>query len=154
MIACVENQAPCNSECAYQSTSRVRRQKTGGMNVYVRELAKAIALHGLAVDVFTRRESPEQPEIDYSLGEGVRVVHLYAGAPIPLDPMDVYPHVQQFAAGVIAFATKQNVIYDFVYANYWLSGWVGHKLKEVWGDSLRPDVSYPWPHEKSHRYHI
>ncbi|MCU0497003.1 MAG: glycosyltransferase [Anaerolineae bacterium] len=108
-------------------------KKTGGMNVYVRELAKAIAHHGLAVDIFTRRESLDQPEIDYSLGQGVRVVHVYAGAPIPLDPTDVYPHVQQFSAGVIAFATKQNVIYDFVYANYWLSGWVGHKLKEVWG---------------------
>jgi D-inositol-3-phosphate glycosyltransferase len=109
-------------------------KKTGGMNVYVRELARELGQRGILVDVFTRRDSPHTPEVDYALGENVRVVYVNAGAPMPLDPMDVYPYLQQFAAGVIAFATRQDGLqYDFVYAHYWLSGWVAHKLNEVWG---------------------
>ncbi len=108
-------------------------KKTGGMNVYVRELAQELGKRGIQVDVFTRVAAPHTPEIDYSLGDNVRVVSVTAGPAQTLDPLDVYTHVQQFAAGVIAFATKQNVSYDLVYAHYWLSGWVANKLKEVWG---------------------
>jgi D-inositol-3-phosphate glycosyltransferase len=109
-------------------------KKTGGMNVYIRELAREMGAQGIKVDVFTRRESASQSEVDLSLGENVRVIHVNAGALMPIDPMDVYPHLQQFAAGVIAFSTKQDGLqYDVVYANYWLSGWVAHKLNEVWG---------------------
>lgn len=109
-------------------------KKTGGMNVYVRELARELGQRGILVDVFTRRDSPYTPDVDHALGENVRVIHINAGAPVPVDPMDVYPHLQQFAAGVIAFATKQDGLrYDLVYSHYWLSGWVAHKLNEVWG---------------------
>lgn len=109
-------------------------KKTGGMNVYIRELARELGQRGIDVDIFTRRESPSQPEIDTSLGNHVRVVHITAGIPAPLDPLEVYPHVQQFAAGVLTFATKQpRLKYDIIYAHYWLSGWVADKLREVWG---------------------
>src|SRR3954469_5846514 len=50
----------------------------GGMNVYVRALASALARAGVEGDVLTRRDPPRQPDI----GEGrpgVRVVHLTAG---------------------------------------------------------------------------
>ena len=33
-------------------------KKTGGMNVYVREIARVIGEYGIAVDVFTREMSP------------------------------------------------------------------------------------------------
>jgi D-inositol-3-phosphate glycosyltransferase len=109
-------------------------KKVGGMNVYVRELARELGQRGLYVDIFTRRESPIQPEVDRSIGANVRVVHIHAGAPVPLEPMDVYPHLQQFAAGVVAFAMRQDSLqYDMIYAHYWLSGWVAYKLNEVWG---------------------
>jgi D-inositol-3-phosphate glycosyltransferase len=107
-------------------------KKTGGLNVYIRDLAQELGRRGIFVDIFTRRFGPDLPEIDFSLGNNVRVIHVTAGAPQPLDPNDVYPYVSQFAAGVIAFATKQGVGYDLVYSHYWLSGWVANKLKEVW----------------------
>ncbi|GAB4524482.1 MAG: glycosyltransferase [Anaerolineae bacterium] len=108
-------------------------KKVGGMNVYVRELAQEFARRGIGVDIFTRRSGPEQPDIDRSLGENVRVIHLLAGPPQPLDPDDVYGHLSQFTAGLIAFATRQGIGYDLIYSHYWLSGWVANKLKEVWG---------------------
>ncbi|MEO1287404.1 MAG: glycosyltransferase, partial [Chloroflexota bacterium] len=50
-----------------------------------------------------------------------------------LSPDDIYPHLPQFTARLIAFTTRHNIKYDVIYSNYWLSGWVGQKLKESWG---------------------
>lgn len=107
--------------------------KAGGMNVYVAQLAQELGSRGVAVDVFTRRSSPQTPEIDGSLGGHVRVISLPAGPYQALDPAEVYPHLSQFAAGIIAFTTRHQIVYDLVYSHYWLSGWVAAKLKEVWG---------------------
>lgn len=108
-------------------------KKTGGMNVYIRELAFELGQQGIAVDIFTRRISPEQQEVDQSLGENVRVIQITAGDSHPLGPDEIFPYLSEFTAGVIAFATRQNISYDIIYSHYWLSGWVAHKLKEVWG---------------------
>lgn len=107
-------------------------KKTGGMNVYVRELAVELGKRGIAVDIFTRITAPNTPEIDSSLGDTVRVIHLSCGPAQVMSPDELYPHVSQFAAGVIAFTMKQNIAYDVIYSHYWLSGWVAAKLKEVW----------------------
>ena len=47
----------------------------GGMNVYVRSVAEALARAGVACDVLTRAEHPEQPPI-VELEPGLRVVEL------------------------------------------------------------------------------
>lgn len=109
-------------------------KKTGGMNIYVREMAREMGQRGVQVDVFTRRQHPATPEVDSALGENVRVIQVPCGPPTPLDPDAVYEHIAQFTAGVIAFNTKTDGRrYDIVYSHYWLSGLVAHKLKEVWG---------------------
>lgn len=107
--------------------------KTGGMNVYVREMARELGRRGVQVDIFTRRADAYSPEIDSSLGDNVRVVQVACGPETYLEPVSVYPHIQQFSAGVIAFTTKHEMVYDIVYSHYWLSGLVAEKLKEVWG---------------------
>lgn len=108
-------------------------KKTGGMNVYIRELSQELGKRGIKVDIFTRRSSPDEPEIDLSIGDNVRVIYLTAGGVQSLAPDDIYPHLSEFTARLMAFATVQNVHYDIVYSHYWLSGWVAQKLKEAWG---------------------
>jgi len=108
-------------------------KKTGGMNVYIRNVAQEFAARGIQVDIFTRRTSTDTPTVEYDLGANLRVINLNAGVPCPLAPDDIYPHLPEFTAGVIAFATRQNVAYDLVYSHYWLSGWVASKLREIWG---------------------
>ncbi len=46
--------------------------ETGGMNVYVRELSRALGRQGIAVDVFTRRQDPAVPRV-VEFGPGARV---------------------------------------------------------------------------------
>ena len=107
--------------------------KTGGMNVYIRELSRELGRRGYLVDIFTRRSHEFEPEIDLSIGENVRVVSLSAGPPLPLSSEDQYQHLSEFTAELMAFATLRSLRYDLAYSHYWLSGWVAAKLKEAWG---------------------
>jgi len=54
----------------------------GGMNVYVRALGSALARAGVAVDVLTRAEHPEQPPC-VEVEPGFRVLHVPAGRDTP-----------------------------------------------------------------------
>ena len=108
---------------------------TGGMNVYVREIAKALAGLGVHVDVFTRLES-EALEEQISLAGGCRFIRIEAGAKERLDKDAQVDWVDAFARGILAFAEKDQTRYDGVSAHYWLSGLAGEKLAEAWGVPL------------------
>lgn len=108
-------------------------KKVGGMNTYIREIAQQFAQLGVQVDIYTRRTHPQEPAVDNSLGENVQVIHINAGGAVPMGTDSLYPHLQQFTAGVIAHTIKTNVRYNLIFSHYWLSGWVAQKLKEAWG---------------------
>jgi D-inositol-3-phosphate glycosyltransferase len=103
----------------------------GGMNVYIRELACNLARLGLPVDVFTRRTSPDQPEVT-SPCEGVNVVAIAAGPPAPLDKNELFPHIPEFATEMALYSLREGVRYDAVHAHYWLSGWAAHLVRRYW----------------------
>lgn len=107
--------------------------KTGGMNTYIRQLAQKLGENGYHIDIFTRKSSPSEPDVDHAIGPRVRVIYLQAGPATPLPPDEQYPHLSEFTANLMAFATLHNLHYDIVYSHYWLSGWVAAKLKEAWG---------------------
>ena len=107
--------------------------KTGGMNVYIRELSRELGQRGYHIDIFTRRSHEFEPLVDTSIGENVRLVCIDAGPTAPLSTTAQFEHVSEFAAQLMAFATLRNLYYDIVYSHYWLSGWVAAKLKEAWG---------------------
>ncbi len=110
----------------------------GGMYVYVRELAAALARSGVTCDVFTRAWSPELPGV-VTVEPGLRVHHVPAG-PLEEVPKDVLPGlVDEFTAGVLARMTAVSgsgaeaggaaLPFTSVHANYWLSGLSGHVIK-------------------------
>ncbi len=107
--------------------------KTGGTNVYIRELSRELGKQGLLVDIFTRRSSELETDIDTSIGENVRVIYLGAGPLLPLTPAEHYDYLSEFIAELMAFATLNSLLFDIIYSHYWLSGWVAAKLKEAWG---------------------
>ncbi len=110
-------------------------KETGGMNVYVRELARELARMRVQADVFTRSQNPSIPRVS-TLGDGVRVVHLPAGPEAPMAREKVYDHLDEFVDGVEAFRIGRGVEYDLIHAHYWLSGAVGLSLRERWGVPL------------------
>ena len=98
---------------------------SGGMNVYVRELASSLAQAGVCVEVFTRRWADDLPAT-VDVEPGLRVVHVPAG-PSELAKEDLPAVVDDFAAGVFDHVRGRDI--DALHANYWLSGVAGHRLK-------------------------
>lgn len=99
------------------------------MNVYIDRLARTMAARGIAVDVFTRRTDPSQPE-DVVVAPGYRVVHVSAGPERRLDTDDLAELVQEFALGVGKWAGANRADYEVVHSHYWLSGWAGVIVKQ------------------------
>lgn len=108
-------------------------KKTGGMNVYVRDFARALGQMGIAVDVYTRSQDDCQPTIKRELGPDGRVIHIAAGPERPIPVGDIPLHLDEFAANVVAFAAEEGIQYDLIHSHYWLSGLVAEKLRQAWG---------------------
>jgi D-inositol-3-phosphate glycosyltransferase len=99
----------------------------GGMNVYVRELASALARAGVECDVYTRAYRADLPPV-VAVEPGLRVHHVGAG---PLDgvPKEALPGlVPEFTEGVLKRMIDGHPA-DAIHANYWLSGQAGHAIK-------------------------
>jgi D-inositol-3-phosphate glycosyltransferase len=105
------------------------------MNVYVRELSSALARAGVECDVFTRAWSDDLPAT-VSIEPGFRVHHVSAGPPTPIAKESLPGVVDEFADGVLkrmqtseSLGTAEDLPFDAVHANYWLSGMAGHIIK-------------------------
>jgi D-inositol-3-phosphate glycosyltransferase len=102
----------------------------GGMNVYVRALATALARAGVECDVVTRAEHPDLAPI-VEVEPGFRVVHLAVGAPRPLPKHELLGLTDELTASVLGHMQVDDVDYGVLHANYWISGAVGHQLKHA-----------------------
>ena len=115
--------------------ARLGEKDAGGMNVYVRELSRALGAAGLQVDVFTRCQDYSTTQI-VELGPGARVVHIEAGAVQYIDKRQLFPILPEFTERVDAFRRETGVHYDLIHSHYWLSGWSGMALRREWGVPL------------------
>src|ERR1043165_8152594 len=79
----------------------------GGMNVYIRELARELGRSHITVDIFTRRIQPDQPEI-VTLAPRVRVISIEAGPVTSIPKNDLYQYMPMFASQVAAFAQREH----------------------------------------------
>ncbi|MCC6905735.1 MAG: glycosyltransferase [Anaerolineae bacterium] len=109
-------------------------KKTGGMNVYVRELSRELSRRNVQVDIFTRSQDPCVPHINASeLGTHARVIHVPAGPETPLSALENFRYLDVFSQAVIDFAGRNRLWYDVIHSHYWLSGLVAERLKAEWG---------------------
>jgi len=104
---------------------------TGGMSVYVVELARELGKCGHLVDIYTRAHDPEDKQI-YELGNNARLIHLKAGKDSEMHKLAVYPHLPDFAGKLESFRKRNQLHYDLVYSHYWLSAWAGKFLQSWW----------------------
>ena len=113
-------------------------KKTGGMNVYIRELGREFGRRGFHVDVFTRSSNPDVPQVT-KLGDNARVIHVVTGPENYLGSSEIYPYLPEFVENVQAFVQADSddlapgeMPYDVIFSHYWLSGWVAHELRARW----------------------
>jgi D-inositol-3-phosphate glycosyltransferase len=101
---------------------------SGGMNVYVRELAAGLAHAGHDCDVYVRTDRDGLPDA-VAVEPGVTVRHVAAGPP-GLAKEDLPAIVDEWADAVGAAIAADGGV-DVLHANYWLSGVAGHRLKHA-----------------------
>jgi len=116
-------------------TASLGQNANGGLNVYVREVCNAFSDRGIATDIFTRKQSADDPNIEM-LAPLSRVIYLPAGT--GLDKYSLFGEVPFFASHILEFAAGENITYDLLYSHYWLSGEVACLL--------RPQLAAGWAH--------
>ena len=104
---------------------------TGGMNVYVRELAYQLGRQGHTADVYTRVHDPIDPQI-VEIGDNARLIHLKAGEVEDIEKLLVYAYLPEFVFNLEDFRKNNGLEYDMVFSHYWLSGWVGRFPQRWW----------------------
>ena len=104
---------------------------TGGMSVYIRELAHELGKQGHLVDVYTRAHDPKDRQT-YELGQNARLIHLEAGEVEDIQKLIVYSYLPDFAYNLENFRKHNDLQYDLIFSHYWLSGLVGEYLQQRW----------------------
>ncbi len=110
---------------------RLGTRDTGGMSVYVLELARELGKLGHLVDIYTRVHDPNDKVI-YEVGQNVRLIHLRAGEDGEIHKLAVYPHLPDFARRLESYRRSNHLHYDLIYSHYWLSAWAGRHLQKWW----------------------
>lgn len=107
----------------------------GGMNVYVRSLAIALAADGIDVEIFTRAESADQPETE-QVADGVVVRHIRAG-PEAVAKEELPRHVSSLAGAMKRIrALLADGHFDVIHSHYWVSGVTGLLMTDHWDTPL------------------
>ena len=115
---------------------------TGGMNVYVRDLTRALGAiaspleMGIHVDVFTRSQDEHIPHVLHDLGYGNRVVHVAAGPEECLSKDVLASYLPEFVKGIQDFADQKGIRYDLIHSHYWMSGLAALDLRAAWGTPI------------------
>ena len=110
--------------------ARLGAKDTGGMNVYVLQVAKELGKRGHKIDVFTRIHDPNDEQI-MELGQNARVIHLNAG-PYGEAKAGLRRYIPQFLDSLSRFQNDEGLTYDLVHSHYWLSGLAGVELSRTW----------------------
>lgn len=104
---------------------------TGGMNVYIREMARSLGQLGHSVDVFTRAHDPRDDQME-EMAPNVRLIHIQAGKVSDMGKLVQYGHLPDFCRNLETFNREDGVNYDLIHSHYWLSGKVGNWLSQKW----------------------
>lgn len=104
-------------------------RNTGGMSVYVRELARWLGNWGHRVDIFTC--VPSDIEM-LSLYPNVRLIHLPPGDGEPLAKEPLPSELKGVFSRLEAYRRDNNRVYDLIHSHYWISGVVGAMAQTRW----------------------
>lgn len=111
--------------------------ENGGMNVYVRAVCEELSRRGIATEVFTRRSSAQGPD-RIRLAERSWVTRLAVGPPDDIEKARLFDLLPDFSEAILSEQRRRRAGYSLIHSHYWLSGWVGSRLRDEW--------NLPWFH--------
>lgn len=105
--------------------------ENGGMNVYIRAVCEELSRRGIASEVFTRRTSPEGPD-QVRIAERSWVTRLSVGPAEEIEKSRLFDLLPDFTDAVLLEQQRRKTVYELIDSHYWLSGWVGARLRDEW----------------------
>ena len=106
-------------------------KNTGGMSVYIRELARQLGSRGHCVDIYTRLNGNKHNQI-IEMYDNVRLIHLSAGNNGYVNKLALYYYLSNFFRALERFKQQERLHYDLIHSHYWLSGRLGSWLQDRW----------------------
>ena len=106
----------------------------GGQNIYVAHVARQLARSGHTVDVFTRCDDCQLPEV-VNWEKNLRVVHVPAGPKVFVAKEKLLDYMDDFGDWMARFFAGERRPYDVLHANFFMSGWA----------AMRAAVHVPMP---------
>ncbi len=106
-------------------------KNTGGMSVYIRELARHLGEFGHRVDIYTRLNGTKHNQI-IELYDNVRLIHLSAGNNGYVQKLALYYYLTDFFRALEGFKNQEGLDYDLIHSHYWLSGRLGSRVQDRW----------------------
>jgi phosphoheptose isomerase len=104
---------------------------SGGQNVYVAELARNLITLGYKVDIYTRWDNSNLPQIIDWI-PGVRVIHMKAGPVEIMEKEKLLPFIPEFTSNMLSFIAKESEDYGLVHANFFMSAMVAIEIKRAY----------------------
>lgn len=107
---------------------------TGGQVVYVLELAKAMAMLGYQVDIFTRWFDPDKQQVDPVPGmPEVRIIRIPAGPWEFVTKEEIYELLPELSHNMIRYMRDENLNYELFHGHYVDAGLVTLELANHFG---------------------
>ena len=107
---------------------------SGGQNVYVAELPKHLTELGYEIDIFTRKESSIDTVINWQ--PGIRVIHIKAGPVAIIAKEELLCYMDEFTSNMAQFIAQENICYDLIHANFFMSALVASPFERKVRNSL------------------
>jgi len=104
---------------------------TGGMSVYIREVARELGKQGHRVDIYTRLFNGNHRHVIEHC-ENVRLIHLDIANGGNLTKLMLYPHLNKYFQALEAYRRDEDLAYDLIHSHYWLSGRLGTWAQNDW----------------------
>lgn len=104
-------------------------KETGGMNVYVLELAKALGKLGWQVNIFTRAQDDSNPP-QVEIAPGVILWHVLAGPAAGISKNASREFINEFVERIVTICQEKQLQFDLIHAHYYLSGIAAERLQQ------------------------
>jgi glycosyltransferase involved in cell wall biosynthesis len=129
MLLTQEKRVALISVCG-DPAAEIGQEEAGGENVYVRQVGLTLAQQGWHVDMFTRRNDPNQAAIVQHL-PNCRTIRVKAGPAAFMSRDHLFEHLPEFVEQFQQFQQREGVQYSLIHTHYWLAAWVGMQLKQA-----------------------
>ena len=108
--------------------NKLGSKDSGGLNIYLHEISNELGTKGHTVDIFTREHDIRDP-LEIEINNNSKVIHLNAGD-LSEEKHRMHNYIDLFTSNLINYIDEQNLQYDLIYSNYWMSGIVGELISE------------------------